>query len=138
MRKAKKMMEGAFLSLLILLSGVSTAYSAYMLHQMRVQVGSLSFIDIAAQSVYRANELLTRKSQYGTMLTVSIIALVLCIALFALWLLFYLRRIKRERTPEPETYTETAQVYTCPNCHRTYNIPVAFCGVCGAKMTDDD
>lgn len=137
MKKAKKMMEGGFLILLILLSGVSTAYSAYMLHQMRVQTGSLSFIDLAAQSVERANALLTREGEYRTMLTVSIIALVFCALLFTLWLLLYLRRIRRERGTEPEMYTESAQVYECPNCHRTYNMPVAFCGVCGAKMTDN-
>lgn len=138
MKKAKTWMQGAFLALLFLLSLVTTVYSAYTLHRLRLETETLEFIDLAAQSVERANLLLERQDQYATMRTVSIIALVITALLFTLWLLLYLRRLKRERPPEVAAYTESEQTtYECPNCHRVYNMPVAFCGVCGAKMQED-
>ena len=108
MNKAKSVCQQIFLYLLLLLSVGSTVYSAVLLGRAKKLVNGKEFIDTAARSVDEAHALLEQRDMYADMLRYSMIALVICVALLALWYVFHWWMKKRaaaqaaraERNPE--------------------------------------
>lgn len=99
--KLKRILEGVFLSFLTGLSLLSTAYSLWMIRNIRKITESADFIDIAAKSLESAAALLNRRDQYEHMLKYSVIALAVCAILLAVWI--FVTRKANARPASSET-----------------------------------
>ena len=117
MRRAKRILEGIFLSLLLLLSAASSGFLYQSYREICRQVEGKEFLDLASKTVEGAYELLQTQARYGRMLRISLVATGCCVVFILIWLLLIRSQRPRKARPEqpvPETVEPVSEAAAAP------------------------
>ena len=144
MSKGKWICRYLFFALLLLLCLGFCGYCLFTVQTLEAQTRSLEFVDLALESMVKAQELVGRIENYRTLLTRGLIAtgaVALALALLIGWHILSVKWAKRPpkekkaaKAPEAPAAVSAPTDTVCPTCGKGVQPGTGFCGYCGSKM----